>query len=94
MSMPAKILGTVVIVFGTAMAMFSKSPTQIIVLAQATSGFSLPFIAIVLMVVANNKKLMGEKRNKIFSNLVGIIAVAVTLFLGLRNLYNVLSNLF
>ena len=46
------------------------------------------------MVVANNKKLMGEKRNKIFSNLVGIIAVAVTLFLGLRNLYNVLSNLF
>lgn len=94
MGMPAKILGTVVIVFGTAMAMFSKSPTQIIVLAQATSGFSLPFIAIVLMVVANNKRLMGEKRNKVFSNLVGTIAVCVTLFLGLRNLYNVLSNLF
>lgn len=94
MGMPAKILGTVVIVFGTAMAMFSKSPTQIIVLAQATSGFSLPFIAIVLMVVANNKRLMGEKRNQVFSNLVGAIAVCVTLFLGLRNLYNVLSNLF
>lgn len=94
LSLPAKILGTIVIVFGTAFAMFSTTPTQIIVVAQAVSGFSLPFIAIVLMVVANNKKLMGEKRNKIFSNLVGIIAVAVTLFLGLRNLYNVLSNLF
>ena len=89
-SMPAKILGTIVIVFGTAFAMFSKTPTQIIVVAQAVSGFSLPFIAIVLLAVANSKKLMGEYRNKVFSNIVGIIAVAVTLFLGLRNIYNVL----
>lgn len=93
-SMPAKILGTVVIAFGTGIAMFSQTPTQIIVLAQATSGFSLPFIAIVLMVVANNKRLMGERRNRVFSNLVGVIAVGVTLFLGVRNLYNIISNLF
>lgn len=93
-SIQAKILGTVVIAFGTGIAMFSQTPTQIIVLAQATSGFSLPFIAIVLMVVANNKRLMGARRNGVFSNIVGIIAVAVTLFLGLRNLFNVLSSLF
>lgn len=94
LSLPAKILGPVVIVFGTAFAMFSKTPTQIIVVAQAISGFSLPFIAIVLMVVANNKKMMGKLRNKMFSNIVGIVAVAVTLFLGLRNVYNVLVQLF
>lgn len=94
LSLPAKILGTIVIAFGTAFAMFSKTPTQIIVVAQAVSGFSLPFIAIALMVVANSKKLMGELRNKVFSNIVGIIAVAVTLFLGLRNVYNVLIQLF
>lgn len=94
MSMPAKILGTVVITFGTIFAMFSKTPTQIIVVAQAVSGFSLPFIAIALMIVANSKKLMGELRNKVLSNVVGIVAVAVTLFLGLRNVYNVLIQLF
>ena len=94
LSMPAKILGTVVIVFGTAFAMYSKTPTQIIVVAQAVSGFSLPFIAIVLIVVANSKKLMGDLRNKIFSNVVGLVAVAVTLFLGLRNVYNVLIKFF
>ena len=93
-SLPAKILGTVVILFGTGMAMFSKTPTQIIVIAQATSGFSLPFIAIVLMVVANNSRLMGKRKNGVFSNAVGIIAVCVTLFLGIRNLYNVLSQFF
>lgn len=89
-SMPSKIMGTIVIVFGTAFAMFSKTPTQIIVVAQTVSGFSLPFIAIVLMVVANNKKLMGEQRNKVFSNVVGLVAVLVTLGLGLRNIYNAL----
>ncbi len=94
MSMPAKILGSVVIVFGTAFAMFSKTPAQIIVAAQAISGFALPFIAIVLLVVANNKKLMGERRNKLFSNIVGVLAVVVTLYLGLRNMFNVISGLF
>lgn len=93
MSLPAKILGSVVIVFGTAFAMFSQTPAQVIVIAQAISGFALPFIAIVLLVVANNKKLMGELRNKVFSNAVGILAVVVTLYLGLRNAYNALSSL-
>ena len=94
MSMPAKILGSVVIIFGTAFAMFSKTPAQIIVAAQAISGFALPFIAIVLLVVANSKKLMGEKCNRLFSNLVGVLAVVVTLYLGLRNMFNVISGLF
>ena len=93
-SMPAKLLGTIVIVFGTVFAMLSKTPTQIIIIAQAVSGFSLPFIAIVLMIVANNKKIMGEHVNKAFSNIVAFIAVAVTLGLGIRNLINALGRLF
>lgn len=93
-SLPAKILGTIVIVFGTAFAMFGRTPAQIIVVAQAVSGFSLPFIAIVLLIVANNKRIMGEMRNKVFSNIVGILAVLVTLGLGIRNIVNVLSKMF
>lgn len=93
-SLPAKILGTIVIVFGTAFAMFSRTPTQIIVVAQTVSGFSLPFISIVLLVVANSKRIMGPMKNKVFSNIVGMIAVLVTLGLGIRNIVNVLSRLF
>lgn len=83
-----------VVVFGTAFAMFSKTPVQIIVIAQAVSGFSLPFISIVLLIVANNRRIMGQMRNRIFSNIVGILAVLVTLGLGIRNVVNVLSKLF
>lgn len=93
-SLPAKLLGTLVVVFGTAFAMFSKTPVQIIVIAQAVSGFSLPFISIVLLIVANNRRIMGQMRNRIFSNIVGILAVLVTLGLGIRNVVNVLSKLF
>lgn len=93
-SLPAKLLGTLVVVFGTAFAMFSKTPVQIIVIAQAVSGFSLPFISIVLLIVSNNRRIMGQMRNRIFSNIVGILAVLVTLGLGIRNVVNVLSKLF
>lgn len=90
----AKLTGTAVTIFGTLFAMFSGTPAKVIVVAQAVSGFALPFIAIVLLVVANNKKLMGDLKNKVFSNAVGVIAVAVTLYLGLRNAWNALSKLF
>ena len=90
----SKIMGTIVIAFGTAFAMFSKTPAKIIVIAQTVSGFSLPVFAIVLMVVANNKKLMGKYCNKLPSNIIGVLAALVTLFLGLRNMITALGKLF
>ena len=57
----AKLLAIVVIAFGTVLAMINTSPAAIIVAAQAISGFILPFIAILLLVIANSKKLLGNK---------------------------------
>ena len=88
----AKTVGAIVVVFGTVLAMINTKPTQIIVFAQATSGFSLPFIAILLMLVTNNKKIMGEYTNSKPRNMLGAIAVFVTLGLGIWGLYGALSN--
>ena len=74
--------------------MINTKPTQIIVFAQAVSGFSLPFFAILLMLVTNNKKIMGDKTNSVWRNIWGVIAVVVTLGLGIKGLYGVFSNLF
>lgn len=90
----AKIAGAIVVVFGTVLAMVNTKPAQIIVFAQAVSGFSLPLFAILLMLVTNNKRIMGDKTNSIWRNLWGIIAVVVTLGLGIKGLYGVFSNLF
>lgn len=89
----AKIMGAIVVVFGTALAMANVRPTQIIVFAQATSGFFLPFIAALLLIVSNSKKIMGKYTNTMLQNILGIIAVVVTFAIGMWGLYGTLSSL-
>lgn len=93
-SKQAKVLGTVVVSFGTILAMLNTKPIQIITAAQVTSGFSLPFIAILLVVATNNKKLLGEHTNTTLQNVLGGIAAAVSLGLGSWGLYGVFTKFF
>lgn len=69
---------------GVAIA-FGKLPLQLIIIAQAVTIFVVPFIGIALYLVANDKKIMGEYRNKAFSNIVGVIGLLVIIFLALSN---------
>lgn len=93
-SAPARVLGVVVVIFGTVLAISGTSPAQIIVFAQATSGFILPFIAFLLLVAANNKKLLGAYANKPWQNAVGFASVALAFVLGINGLTKVVSKLF
>lgn len=94
LSTKAKILGTVVIAYGTTLAIIGTNPIQIIIFAQAMSGFTLPFIAVLLLIVTNNKKLMGKYTNSKLQNILGTIAVLVTIGLGSWGLYNVFLRVF
>lgn len=91
-SVPARILGTIIVLLGLAFAFFSISPIQIIIFAQATSGFLLPFIAVLLLVAANSKA-MGEFKNKAWQNIAGILATTLAFILGFWGLYNVVMRL-
>lgn len=83
-----KILSSVLIIFGTILAMMGKTPTQIIIVTQALSGFFLPFIAIFFVISGNNKKMLGEHTNSLAQNILGGIACVVTLAMGLNMLWN------
>lgn len=89
----AKILGIVVIVFGTFLALIGRNPQEIIIAAQATSGFFLPFITILILIVANNKRLLGEYVNKSYQNIIGIIVVCLTFALGIRGVSQAIDGL-
>lgn len=89
----AKLMGIIVVIFGTALAIANVKPIQIIVFAQATSGFFLPFIAALLLFVSNNKKIMGKYTNTMLQNILGIIAVVVTFVIGMWGLYGTLMTL-
>lgn len=84
-----KLVASGAVVIGTLFAMFGKRPTQIILFAQATSGVFLPFIAILFVIAANNKKL-GKYKNNLLQNVLGAIAFLVTFGLGMWTLYNVI----
>lgn len=92
-STQVRVLGVIVVAFGAAFAILGSSPTQIIIFAQATSGFILPFIAALLLVAANNKKVLGEYVNKAWQNVIGSAAVILAFILGVWGLYNVILKL-
>ena len=84
-----KVIAGVAVAFGTGFAMFGKRPDIIVASAQALSGVMLPFITI-LFVLSANKKELGEHKNTMLQNILGMVAVLVTLVLGGMTIYNVL----
>lgn len=83
-----KLLTCFLIIFGTILAMMGKTPTQIILVTQALSGFFLPFIAIFFVISGNNKKMLGDHTNSLLQNILGSIACIVTLAMGINMLIN------
>lgn len=82
-----RLLIALIMVIGAIVAIiFGRLPLQLIVLAQAVTIFIVPFIGIAIYLVANDRKLMGPYKNKIFSNIVGVIGLLVMIFLALNNI--------
>jgi manganese transport protein len=82
----SRALIALVMLIGAAVAIrFGKLPLQLIVIAQAVTIFIVPFIGIAIYLVANDKKLMGDHRNRAFSNIAGGIGLLVILLLALSN---------
>jgi manganese transport protein len=72
----------IIIVVGTVLAALGTQPVQAIVFAQAANGVLLPIIAVFLLVVANRSNLLGEFRNGVVTNILGVIVVLVATVLG------------
>ena len=77
---------------GTLVAAFGAKPISAILFAQAANGFLLPVIAIYLMYVMNNKRLLGNYRNRWVSNLLGGLVVVTVTGLGLFKLFQVFTT--
>lgn len=76
---PARIVWISVLVVGGIFAITGINPIQIIIVAQAANGLLLPIIAIFLMIVMNNRRLMGRHRNGPLANILGwAVCVVVT----------------
>ncbi|MDN4524922.1 Nramp family divalent metal transporter [Fictibacillus fluitans] len=86
MSKPVRLLIVLVMVFGTVVGiMFGAAPVSLIIFAQAITIVIVPFIAIAILTIANDKKLMGPLRNSIRHNLLGVAGLIVLILLAINN---------
>ena len=82
-----KIFWCIVLVLGvTAACTLGASPTEIILFAQAANAFLLPITGILLLVVANDKKIMKDYSNKLWFNILVILVIALFLVIAARNM--------
>jgi len=75
-----------VMVIGSVIAIgYEKPPLEMIVLAQSVTIFLVPFIAVVMYLLANNQKLMGQYTNSLFVRIAGLIGLIVLVVLAVYN---------
>ena len=81
-----KLIWLIVLASGCIMAvMLGKSPTQLILTAQAANALLLPVMAFFVLVCANAADL-GSFKNHVFSNIAGVVIILITLFIAYKNL--------
>ncbi len=82
-----RIFWIIVLVCGvTAACTLGASPTEIILFAQAANAFLLPVTGILLLIVANDKKIMGKYTNKLWFNILAVVVIGLFLFIAARNM--------
>ncbi|WP_058985994.1 Nramp family divalent metal transporter [Hugonella massiliensis] len=87
-----KVIWIIVLVSGVLMAVaLGKSPTQLILTAQAANAILLPIMAFFTIYCANGADL-GTWRNHAFANTAGVVIVIVTLFICFRNMSSFIAS--
>lgn len=81
-----KAVWIVILVIGLMFSLAGSSPIQAIVFAQITNGILLPIIAVYLLIIMNNKHLLGNNANKLLQNILGIVIVLIMIILGVKSI--------
>ena len=85
--MKFKVFWIIVVAFGLfASLVLGASPTEIILFAQAANAFLLPITGILLLIVANDKKIMKEYSNKMWFNILVVLVIALFIVIAARNM--------
>ena len=77
-------LYTMIITIGTIIILMPNAPLiGISIWSQVLNGIFLPVVLVCMMLLVNNKKIMGEHVNKPWNNVIGWGAVAILIMLSL-----------
>lgn len=84
-----------ILVIGIGFGIAQVQPIPAIILAQALNGLILPLVAVFLLIMVNNVRLMNQEtiNSNRFNLLMGLV-VFITVIIGVSNLARALTNLF
>ncbi len=83
----------IILLIGVIAGLTIGTPVAAIILAQAVNGVLLPVVALFLIFAVNDAKLIPKAYlNSNLSNLIMIVLVSVSCFLGINNIFNALGK--
>lgn len=72
--------------------LFTKSPVQLIIFAQALTVLVAPFLGFLLLKLSNNRDLMGDLRNTWWKNLIGVLGFLAILSLSATMVWELVAG--
>jgi Mn2+/Fe2+ NRAMP family transporter len=86
-----RIVWFIVLFMGVLFSSLDFKSIEIIKFAQVANGILLPVIAVFLLVVANNKRLLKSQVNDYLFNLITVIIILFTMFIGIKSILSVIG---
>jgi manganese transport protein len=87
-----KLVFTAVMIIGIVSSALGFEPLDVLLFAQALNGILLPFISIMLLVIMNNKRRLGEYTNSLKANIFGGLVALICTGLGLYSLIDAIRT--
>ena len=91
-SLKFKMVWAGILLLGMLFASLGLQPVQIIKFAQIANGILLPIIALFLFWVVNQRSVMGKSRNSAVQNLLAVVIIGISIFLGAKSVYGVVQG--
>ncbi len=82
-----------ILFLGVLFSSLNINPIEIIKFAQIANGILLPVITGFLLWIMNKKAVLGKYSNNMTQNILGLIILGVTIFLGVKSIWKVISTL-
>ncbi|WP_036385246.1 Nramp family divalent metal transporter [Muricauda sp. MAR_2010_75] len=86
-----KLVWAVVLFCGVFFLSFDIKPIEVIQFAQVANGLLLPIMAILLLWIVNQKTVMGQHKNTVVQNILGLTIVGFAIFLGVKSILKVMG---
>jgi len=80
-----------ILLLGVLFSSLGIKSIEIIKFAQVANGILLPIIAGFLLWIMNKQSLLGDFKNTKLQNGIGLIILAITIFLGLKSIFKVFN---